>query len=191
MKRFENAVWAVAKALAVLSSVTVLLMMIQTVVDVTSNNLLGRPIEGNAEIIAAYYMVMIVFLPLAFVELRHEHINADLLVRSFPPPARRAVYAFGALVSLGFFGVLTWQTGYPFGVNFFAGYPRFNPGEFSGPAMLARGEIDRSLSGMFVEQAGEDGEGLSQVFSRLFVWDLDLRRDLRTLVYSAFTASHV
>jgi hypothetical protein len=67
MKRFENAVWAVAKALAVLSSVTVLLMMIQTVVDVTSNNLLGRPIEGNAEIIAAYYMVMIVFLPLAFV----------------------------------------------------------------------------------------------------------------------------
>jgi TRAP-type C4-dicarboxylate transport system permease small subunit len=110
MQRFENAVSAVAKALAVLSSVTVLLMMFQTVVDVTSNNLLGRPIEGNAEIIAAYYMVMIVFLPLAFVELRHEHINADLLVRIFPPPARRAVYAFGALVSLGFFGVLTWQT---------------------------------------------------------------------------------
>ena len=41
--------------------------------------------------------------------------------------------------------VLTWQTGYPFGVNFFAGYPRFNPGEFSGPAMLARGEIDACL----------------------------------------------
>jgi len=49
----------------------------------------------------------------------------------------------------------------------------------AGDWSLARGEIDRSLSGMFVEQAGEDGEGLSQVFSRLFVWDLDLRRDLR------------
>ena len=41
--------------------------------------------------------------------------------------------------------VLTWQTGYPFGVNFFAGYPRFNPGEFSAPAMLARKEVDACL----------------------------------------------
>lgn len=41
--------------------------------------------------------------------------------------------------------VLTWQTGYPFGVNFFKGYPRFNPGEFSAPAMLARREVDACL----------------------------------------------
>lgn len=38
--------------------------------------------------------------------------------------------------------VLTWQTGYPFGVNFFTGYPRYNPEEFSVPAMLARREVD-------------------------------------------------
>jgi formylmethanofuran dehydrogenase subunit B len=38
--------------------------------------------------------------------------------------------------------VLTWQTGYPFAVNFALGYPRYNPGEFSAPEMLARGEID-------------------------------------------------
>jgi formylmethanofuran dehydrogenase subunit B len=38
--------------------------------------------------------------------------------------------------------VLAWQTGYPFGVNFAAGYPRYNPGEFTGPDMLARREVD-------------------------------------------------
>jgi formylmethanofuran dehydrogenase subunit B len=38
--------------------------------------------------------------------------------------------------------VLTWQTGYPFAVNLARGYPRYNPGEFSGPAMLERGEVD-------------------------------------------------
>jgi formylmethanofuran dehydrogenase subunit B len=38
--------------------------------------------------------------------------------------------------------VLAWQTGYPFGVNLSAGYPRYNPGEFTGPEMLARGEPD-------------------------------------------------
>jgi formylmethanofuran dehydrogenase subunit B len=41
--------------------------------------------------------------------------------------------------------VLTWQTGYPFGVNFAVGYPRYNPGEFSAPEMLARREIDACL----------------------------------------------
>ncbi len=38
--------------------------------------------------------------------------------------------------------VLTWQTGYPFGVNFARGYPRYNPGEFTGPDMLMRNEVD-------------------------------------------------
>jgi formylmethanofuran dehydrogenase subunit B len=41
--------------------------------------------------------------------------------------------------------VLAWQTGYPFAVNFSRGYPRSNPGEFSGPEMLARGEVDACL----------------------------------------------
>ena len=38
--------------------------------------------------------------------------------------------------------VLTWQTGYPFGVNFAAGFPRYNPGEFTGPDILTRKEAD-------------------------------------------------
>jgi formylmethanofuran dehydrogenase subunit B len=38
--------------------------------------------------------------------------------------------------------VLTWQFGYPFGVYLAAGYPRYNPGEFTGSAMLSRHEVD-------------------------------------------------
>ncbi len=41
--------------------------------------------------------------------------------------------------------VVAWQTGYPFGVNFSRGYPRFNPGEFSAVDLLARGEADAAL----------------------------------------------
>ena len=41
--------------------------------------------------------------------------------------------------------VLAWQTGYPFGVNLSRGYPRYNPGEFTGPDILARGETDACL----------------------------------------------
>jgi formylmethanofuran dehydrogenase subunit B len=41
--------------------------------------------------------------------------------------------------------VLAWQTGYPFGVNLARGYPRYNPGEFTGPELLSRGEVDLCL----------------------------------------------
>ncbi|MFO0804597.1 MAG: formylmethanofuran dehydrogenase subunit B [Gemmataceae bacterium] len=41
--------------------------------------------------------------------------------------------------------VLSWQTCYPFGVNFARGFPRYNPGEFTGPDMLSRGEVDAAL----------------------------------------------
>jgi formylmethanofuran dehydrogenase subunit B len=41
--------------------------------------------------------------------------------------------------------VVSWQTGYPFGVNFSRGYPRFNPGEFTTVDTLARGDADAAL----------------------------------------------
>jgi len=41
--------------------------------------------------------------------------------------------------------VFSWQTGYPLAINFFQGYPRFNPGEFSVLDMLNRGDVDAAL----------------------------------------------
>ena len=41
--------------------------------------------------------------------------------------------------------VVSWQTGYPFGVNFNRGYPRFNPGEYTTVDVLARGDADAAL----------------------------------------------
>lgn len=41
--------------------------------------------------------------------------------------------------------VVSWQTGYPFGVNFSRGYPRFNPGEFTTVDTLSNGEPDAAL----------------------------------------------
>ena len=41
--------------------------------------------------------------------------------------------------------VVSWTTGYPFGVNLNRGYPRFNPGEWTTSDVLARGEADAAL----------------------------------------------
>lgn len=41
--------------------------------------------------------------------------------------------------------VVSWTTGYPFGVNLCRGYPRFNPGEYTASDVLAREEADAAL----------------------------------------------
>jgi len=41
--------------------------------------------------------------------------------------------------------VVSWQTGFPFGINFSRGYPRFNPGEFTTVDLLSRGEADAAM----------------------------------------------
>ncbi len=45
----------------------------------------------------------------------------------------------------GIDNVMAWQTGYPFGVNFSRGYPRYNPGEYTAVDVLSRGEADAAL----------------------------------------------
>lgn len=45
----------------------------------------------------------------------------------------------------GFGEVLTWQTGYPYAVDFTGGYPRYNPGETTANDILERGEVDSAL----------------------------------------------
>jgi len=41
--------------------------------------------------------------------------------------------------------IMRWQTGYPFGITFNRGYPRYNPGEFSTVDVLVRGDTDAAF----------------------------------------------
>jgi formylmethanofuran dehydrogenase subunit B len=41
--------------------------------------------------------------------------------------------------------VVGWMTGFPFGVDFSRGYPRYNPGEFTSVDVLTRGDVDAVL----------------------------------------------
>jgi len=110
MKTLELWLRRLSMGLTIIAGVGLLLMMTQTVVDVLMKNFFGAPIEGNLEIVSVYHMVAIVFLPLAIVELKHEHINVDLLVRLFPRGLRRVTDTLSYLVSTVFFGMLTYQT---------------------------------------------------------------------------------
>jgi formylmethanofuran dehydrogenase subunit B len=61
------------------------------------------------------------------------------LVRQLNNRSRCAVIPVGGVQCEN---VLTWQTGYPWGVNFSQGYPRYDPERYSANCLLERGEVD-------------------------------------------------
>jgi formylmethanofuran dehydrogenase subunit B len=69
------------------------------------------------------------------------HLSQDLnrFTRFYAQPMRGHGNVTGAD------NVVSWQTGYPFGVSLHQGYPRFNPGEFTTADTLARREADAAL----------------------------------------------
>ena len=85
--------------------------------------------------------------------------------------------------------VVSWSTGYPFGVHLGSGFPRFNPGEFTASDVLARGEADAALiiasdpMSNFSQPARDHLEGIPSV-----VLDPKLSDTARTVAV-AFTTS--
>lgn len=60
-------------------------MMLHISVDALSRWLFTRPFAGTLEIVSHYYMVAVVFLPLALVQRMREHIRVDILARVWGP----------------------------------------------------------------------------------------------------------
>jgi formylmethanofuran dehydrogenase subunit B len=91
----------------------------------------------------------VLFVGQGLTQTRGRHFNtsaAFLLVRALHRHTKFALIPMRGHGNVtGIDNVLAWQTGYPFGVNFSLGYPRFNPGEFTVVDVLSRGEADAAL----------------------------------------------
>jgi len=91
----------------------------------------------------------VVFVGQGLTQTRGKHFNttaAFLLVRALNLHTKFALIPMRGHGNVtGIDNVLAWQTGYPFGVNFSLGYPRFNPGEYTVVDVISRGEADAAL----------------------------------------------
>lgn len=106
----EAIVQRLARAQMVLTGVFLVLMMLHVTADVAMKYFFNAPIIGTLETVSYYYMVSVVFLPLAMIELRQEHVVVDLIFGKFPKRLQIAVYLFGAALALIYFGMMTYQT---------------------------------------------------------------------------------
>jgi TRAP-type C4-dicarboxylate transport system permease small subunit len=99
-----------AQFLALVGAIGVLLMMLHVGADIASRNIFGRPIPATNEIVSRYYMVLIAFLPLAWVEQRRGMVSVEVLDSVLGPTARRVSDVLVALVACSIYAVLVYTT---------------------------------------------------------------------------------
>ena len=72
------------------------LMMFHITFDVFGKYLFNAPLPATLEIVSHYYMVVVVFLPLAMVEKRDAHISVEVLTQNFSDRWQKVVEKLNA-----------------------------------------------------------------------------------------------
>ena len=115
------------------------------------NVVAGIPKEKILELLeifkTAYFGVLFFGMGLTQTFGRHRNIdNAINLVRDLNSYTKWIISPMrGHYNVTGAGTVWTWQTGYPFAIDFARGHPRYNPGEFCANDVLVNGEADAAL----------------------------------------------
>lgn len=97
-------------AMAAAAALMAILMVGHVTADVLARNLLGYSFEATTDMVSLYYMVAIVCLPLAWIEVRNEQIFVELLFGRLPRPARRFLVMIAAVATGVFFLVFAFVT---------------------------------------------------------------------------------
>lgn len=108
MQKIERAADRLAQALALLGSLGVLAMLVHVSVDVIARNTIRQPIPATNEIVSRYYMVLIAFLPLAWVERKNAMISVELLDMVMSPLLRRISDTLVALLATVVYAAIAW-----------------------------------------------------------------------------------
>ena len=85
-------------------------MMLHVCADVALRVVGGRPIPATVEIVSHYYMVLIAFLPLAWVERRDGMISIAIIEPLLPRSVLRVSDVLVALLVATVYALLAWIT---------------------------------------------------------------------------------
>jgi TRAP-type C4-dicarboxylate transport system permease small subunit len=110
LTRLEAGLGRLAEWLAWIGMAAMLLMAFHVCINISFRWLTGRDIASTLEIVTYYYMVALVYLPMAFIDRAGGHIVADLFSQFMSERnVRRMDAVFHVLLAL-FFALLFWVT---------------------------------------------------------------------------------
>ena len=86
-----------------------ILMMLHVSADVIARGLFGHSLPAVGEITASYYMIIVAFMPLAFVTYTDTHLSADLFSNMFSQRFKRVQIVLVDLLTIAYLAVIGWQ----------------------------------------------------------------------------------
>ena len=109
MKSFLRVLDAVVTAAAWVAGFATIAMMLHVTADVTGRNLFNAPITGTVEIVSAYNMAALSFLPLALIARERGHIIVELFTGWMRAGPRRILDGLVGIVTVIYTAVFTWK----------------------------------------------------------------------------------
>ena len=102
MSKINRLADRLSQMLAFVGAIGVVAMMIHVCVDIIARLITGASLPATVEIVSYYYMVLVAFLPLAWVERNNGMISVELIDFMLTPILMRisdaAVAALGAVI---------------------------------------------------------------------------------------------
>lgn len=111
MRGFERLADRLSQLSAVIGGAAMVLMMLQVTLDVLLKHLFNHPIPMTLEMVATYYMVAVVYLPLGIVTRDRGHLEVELFTQHLGGRKLAAVKAVAGLLGIAFLAVIVQRTG--------------------------------------------------------------------------------
>lgn len=147
----------------------------------------GLPISQLTEIVGAMKNAKygVLFFGLGLTQSKGRHRNIDAAIRLIQDMNHFTKWSM--LPMRGHYNVAganktsTWQTGYPYAVDYSRGYPRYQPGEFTAVDMLVRGEADALLN-IAADPAAHFPKEAVKNLANIPVINIDPKRNMTSLL---------
>jgi TRAP-type C4-dicarboxylate transport system permease small subunit len=110
LDQFDRVLNLWSRALLALAIIAGFLMMVHVTVDIFFRTALNSPLPGTNQTVAAYYMIMATFLPLAILGRNDAHISAEIFTERLSRAARRRLDVATTALGLLYMAVFTWQS---------------------------------------------------------------------------------
>jgi len=107
---FETGVRKTSSGFNLVAAVALVAMMAHVNLDVLGRYLFNAPLPMTTEVVSAYYMVAVVFLPLAAIEWRDGHISVEIVTQFISARTRRLLLIATGLLAAAYFAAIAWRT---------------------------------------------------------------------------------
>lgn len=97
-----------ANLLIMVGAVAMISMMMHISIDVLARFLMGRSLFGTLEFVSYLYMIAVVYLPLAAIQIRREQIIVEFFSQWFSPRALWVTDVIAMFITIIYVGTILW-----------------------------------------------------------------------------------